>query len=69
MKIGTNVRLVSDHVGDLPKRYMGRKGKVVKRRKDQDEIGVGPRVIKAYGVKFKDRESPLLVYEDEIVKI
>ena len=62
MKNGTKVRLIKDASGDLPVRYIGRTGVVVKRLRPGDGI---PMV----SVKFSDRKMPLPLYIDEIVPV
>lgn len=59
---GVVVRLINDIVGDLPKRYIGRKG-VVQRRATMLEMHASK---VGYVVKFKGRKEPLYLYLNEI---
>jgi len=55
------IRLVNDEVGDIPKRYLRRKGVIVGRAPSQDEPG-----HRAYYVSFPGRKKPLCLYTDEM---
>lgn len=56
---GAEVRLLEDKSGDLPKRYVGKKGLVVKRGKAEDGM-------QTWHVLFLRRKQPLICWRDEL---
>lgn len=59
IRIGSEVRLMEDKSGDLPKRYVGKKGLVCKRGQPEDGI-------QTWYVLFLRRKAPLLCWRDEL---
>lgn len=59
---GSRVRLKRDASGDLPKRYIGRTGKIIGRSRVEDGI-------QTWLVKFDDRKGLLTCWRDELVRL
>lgn len=66
--VGQPIRVVKDAAGDLPKSIIGRRGKIYRRREDQDDVSNrGP--VKAYEINVDGRKRTYFVWEDEISKL
>ena len=58
---GTVVRLMKDSFGDLPVRYIGRKGVIVRKARYYEMSG-----STGYVVSFKGRKEPLFLWPEEM---
>jgi len=62
---GQTVKFVEALGDGVAQRYVGRKGEVIRRAKEEEDKKTGP----VYEVKFPQRKAPLYLFEDELTVV